>query len=250
MPTSTTYFRSLSLGTCLLLALSSSGRGDEKGWITLLGEGKEQGAWKNPDKRWNIGGDAALDPKNPRHLVPRPGKGVLVNDPPGRVKDLISKETYRDLEAHVEFMISKGSNAGVKMMGKYEIQIADTHGVKRELTGSDCGGIYPRGENKPRYHTIDKGGPPRVNAARAPGEWQTLDIVFKAPRFDAKGKKVTNARFIKVVLNGQVIHDNAEVKYPTGAAWVTKEFPQGPLLLQSDHGPVAFRNVRVRPLKD
>ena len=54
---------------------------------------------------------------------------------------------------------------------------------------TDCGGIYPRAELKPKYHYLDDGVPPRVNAARPAGDWQTLDVVFQAPRFDAAGKK-------------------------------------------------------------
>jgi hypothetical protein len=101
---------------------------------------------------------------------------------------------------------------------------------------------------QPRYHHIDDGVAPRSNAARRSGEWQTLDIVFQAPRFDKQGKKTANARFVKVVLNGQVIHEDVEVECPTGNAWrLSKEVASGPLLLQGDHGPVAFRNVRVRP---
>jgi 3-keto-disaccharide hydrolase len=111
------------------------------------------------------------------------------------------------------------------------------------------GGIYPRAEMLPRYHHIDEGIPPRTNAAKKAGEWQTLDIVFRAPRFDGEGKKIKNARFDKVVLNGQAIHEGVEVKTPTGHAWKQKEVPRGPLLLQGDHGPVAFRNVRVRELE-
>ena len=86
-----------------------------------------------------------------------------------------------------------------------------------------------------------------VNAAKPAGEWQTLDITFRSPRFK-DGKKVRNARFVKVLLNGQVVQEDAEVKYPTGAAWVKPEVERGPLLLQSDHDPVAWRNVRVRLL--
>ena len=149
------------------------------------------------------------------------------------------------LDNHVEFLIPKGSNSGVKLQGLYEIQIRDSWGVKAPK-GSDCGGIYPRAELKPKYHYLDKGVPPRLNACKKPGEWQTLDIRFQAPRFDADGKKTANARFLKVVLNGQVIHDNVEVPTPTGHAWHTQESATGPLLLQGDHGPVAFRNVRVR----
>src|SRR5262249_61960449 len=120
---------------------------------------------------------------------------------------------------------------------------------KKDLTGDSCGGVYPRAEQKPKYHHIDKGVPPRTNAAKPAGEWQTLDITFQAPRFDAAGKKTANARFVKVVLNGQVVHEDVEVSTPTGAAWrLAKEVPSGPLFLQGDHGPVALRNVRLRPL--
>jgi hypothetical protein len=244
-PISDGYFALLAL---LALLVASGARADEKPWITLIGDGGLD-AWKAPAEGWVVGGNAALDAENPRRLVARPGKGVLVNGPKGRLRDLVTKQDFTDLEAHVEFLIPRGSNSGVKMMGKYEIQIADSFATRKKLTGSDCGGIYPRATLKPRYHSIDEGTPPRVNAARKPGEWQTLDIVFKAPRFDdIKGNKVAHARFVKVTLNGQVIHENVEVKYPTGAAWVTKELARGPLLLQADHGPVAFRNVRVRPL--
>ena len=72
--------------------------------------------------------------------------------------------------------------------------------------------------------------------------------MFRAPRFDAENEKVTNAQFEKVVLNGKLIHDHVEVTHPTGHIWRDKEKPTGPLLLQADHGPVAFRNVRLRPL--
>ncbi len=102
----------------------------------------------------------------------------------------------------------------------------------------------------PKYRYLDDGTPPRVNAARPPGDWQTLDVVFRAPRFDASGKKVADARFEKVIMNGQVIHQDAVVKTPTGHAWHNREVSRGPLLLQADHGPVAFRRIRVRPLDD
>src|SRR5207302_1859995 len=100
-----------------------------------------------------------------------------------------------------------------------------------------------------KYHHIDDGIAPRVNACRAPGEWQTLDMIFLAPRFDADGKKTANARMLKVVLNGVLVHDNVEMITPTGGNWDKPEQPTGPFLMQSDHGPVAFRNVKVRPYR-
>lgn len=240
--------------TCLaLLVLSASvclvDAADDKGWTELTPNNFE--AFKPPYTDWVWAGAVKLDEKNPRRLAYTPGKGIAVNGPKGRSRNLVTKQNYRDVECHVEFAIPKGSNSGVKFLGRYEIQILDSFNKPKEkLTGSDCGGIYPRGENRPRYHTIDKGTPPRVNACKAPGAWQSLDVVFRAPRFDAAGKKTENARFIKVVLNGEVIHENIEQPYPTGSAWrLTKEVPEGPLLLQSDHGPVAFRNVRIKPIE-
>jgi hypothetical protein len=87
-----------------------------------------------------------------------------------------------------------------------------------------------------------------VNAAKAAGEWQTLDVVWHSPRFNDKGEKVANAKIVKATLNGQVIHENQELKTPTGSNHTKKETAKGPFMLQADHGPVAFRNVKIRPL--
>ncbi|MCS6850808.1 MAG: DUF1080 domain-containing protein [Gemmataceae bacterium] len=232
----------------VVASVGAAGLADADGWIDLTGGDEPLKHWQDPATEWIIAGDAVLDPQMPRWLEAKPGRGVLVNGPKGRIKNLVTKQKFADIEAHVEFVIPKGSNSGVKFMGLYEIQIVDSHGAK-ELHGHSCGGIYPRAEHLPKYHHIDDGTPPRVNAAKPAGEWQSLDVVFQAPRFDADGKKVRHARFVRVVLNGQLIHENVEVAHPTGAAWrLSRETATGPLLLQADHGAVAFRNVRIRPV--
>ena len=247
----------LGLGFCLFLApwtslaqraMSADGKAKvvDESWIDLTGS-QTLDAWLPNKGAWAFVGAIHLDPDNPKRLAATPGTGVLYNGPTGRAPNLISRETFDDIEAHVEFLIPKGSNSGVKLGGVYEIQIMDTHG-KTTVTGNDCGGIYPRAEAKPKYHHIDDGHPPRTNAALPAGQWQTLDVTFRGPRFDSSGQKVASARFVKVVLNGQVIHEDVEAATPTGSAWVKKETPTGPLLLQADHGPVAFRNVRARHL--
>jgi hypothetical protein len=234
------------IATCLVLLVpgvrASAGEGE---WIPLTGEGLS--AWKQPTGDWFEAADARPDPEKPRFLKGTPGRGVIVNGPEGRTANLYSSETFGDLELHLEFLIPRNSNSGVKLEGLYEIQITDQRKEGR-LTGRDCGGVYPRAELLPRYRYLDDGHAPRVNAARPAGEWQTLDLVFRAPRFDAKGKKVAKARFDKVLLNGMVIHENLELDAPTGHAWRLPEVARGSLMLQADHGPVAFRNVRVRPL--
>jgi hypothetical protein len=241
------------LQTIMATAACFPSHAQELGWLCLTDPSRLQPlslalAWQDDHQDWTVAGAAEPDPGKPRTLIARPGRGVLISSLEGHFefRNLTSRQWFDDLEVHVEFLIPKGSNAGVKLQGLYEIQIRDSHG-KKQPTASDCGGVYPRAELLPRYHTTDQGVPPRTNAAKPAGQWQTLDIRFQAPRFDNDGKKSANARFLKVILNGQVIHEDVELKWPTGHAWRTKpEVPRGPLFLQGDHGPVAYRNVRVR----
>lgn len=230
---------SVLLGSGLL-----AGPNDGDGWIVLS---DNLDAYQPPKGDWFVVGGARMDPKNEKRLAASPGQGVLINGKTGVTDNLVTRDEWGDVEVSLEFMIPRDSNSGVKLQGLYEIQIRDSSKAI-ELSGADCGGIYPRGELKPRYHHLDNGIPPLVNAAKAPGEWQSLEIVFRAPRFDNDGNKIANARFEKVVLNGKLIHDHVEVSHPTGYIWRQKEHAVGPLFFQADHGPVAFRNVRLRPL--
>ncbi len=239
-------FRLHSLASTLIVVLASAACGQETpGWRDLMPD--NLAAWKEPVGDWQQIGAVELDPKNPRKFTAKEGKGVWYNGPKGNAKNLFSKEKFADVEIHLEFNVPKGSNSGIKFHGHYEVQILDSFG-KKTLTGDACGGIYPRAELKPKYTHIDKGIAPKVNACKPPGEWQTLDVVFIAPRFDDAKKKIANARIAKAVLNGQVIHEQQELLTPTGDRWKNAEMREGPLMVQADHGPVAFRNVRVRAI--
>ena len=229
----------------LLMGVAGAAWCAEGEWVDLIGEGMK--GWRTPTGDWMNVGEAVKDPQNETKLATKPGQGILVNGPKGRTRNLFSVLEHGDVEAHIEFMVPKGSNSGIYFVGRYEIQVLDSWGVEK-LKHGDCGGIYQRWDNKrkpPGY----EGQPPRVNASKAPGEWQTFDVVFKAPRFDADGKKIANAVFIKVVHNGQVVHENVEVTGPTRAAAFGDEKPKGPFMFQGDHGPVAYRNMRIRHLK-
>jgi hypothetical protein len=134
-------------------------------------------------------------------------------------------------------MVPKSSNSGVYLMGRYEVQVLDSYGKGKDKkpTKSDLGGIYITSD--PIAENYDP---------KPAGEWQTLDIVFQTPRFDASGKKTADAKFLSVKLNGKEIQKDVDTPKPTGSELSSKEVPTGPILLQGDHGPVAFRNLRVK----
>ena len=231
----------------MLINRPLTGLGSPPEVIELMGDKLD--AWQAKTGEWTQVGSVELDAKNPKKLVAKEGTGVWYNGPKGRTTNLYSKQKFADIELHLEFNIPKGSNTGIKFHGHYEIQIYDSFG-RKDVSGEDCGGIYSRAEIKNNKYThLDKGIAPKVNACKAPGEWQTLDVVFHAPRFDKDGNKTKNAMIVKATLNGQVIHENQELKTPTGDRWQNKEMFEGPLMLQADHGPVAIRNLKVRVLK-
>jgi len=210
-------------------------------------DGKSLDGWKKPTGEWQTAGAVSLNPADPKRFVIQPGEGVLVNGPKGVTTDLLTETEWGDVEAHLEFCIPSKSNSGVYFMGRYEVQVYDSFGVvKDKYPGIECGGIYPRWT---QARGEFEGHSPRVNVSKPPGEWQSFDVVFRAPRFDASGRKIAHAKFVKVVHNGQTIHEDIEVTGPTRAARFEDEKPIGPLMVQGDHGPVAYRNLRIRPLE-
>jgi hypothetical protein len=196
---------------------------------------------------WKIAGDVFYDLNQSGKGKITAGNGILVNDLSGKSKDhLFTNMEHGDIDVELEFMMEKGSNAGIYLQGRYEIQMFDSWGVYPART-TDCGAIYERWDDKrPEGRQGYEGHPPSQNVSKAPGLWQHYRIEFRAPRFDANGKKIENARFLKVVHNGVVIHENVEVTGPTRAAAFQDEKSTGPIMIQGDHGPVAIRNIKYK----
>ncbi len=210
-------------------------------------DGTSLQGWRAPTGDWLVVKSVHLDSADPQKFASVDGEGVMLNGRAGRTSNILSQYEHGDVACRLEFCVPKNSNSGVYFMGRYEIQVFDSWGVDpSKVKHSDCGGIYERWKDDKGY----QGHAPRVNASKKPGEWQTLEVVFRAPRFDAQGKKIANARFVKVVLNGQLIHENVDVTGPTRAATFENdpEAKKGPLMLQGDHGPVAYRNLSLQPL--
>ena len=166
-------------------------------------------------------------------------EGVMAVVP--RTGDIMTTERFTDHFLHLEFMTpdmpeatgqAKG-NSGVFLQGRYEIQVLDSYGIEVPGMG-DCGAIYNQFA-------------PLVNACKPPLEWQSYDVIFRAPRLNDDGEIVENTR-VTVLQNGLVILNNVILSGTTGANIGGGVGEPGPLLLQ-DHGNlVKFRNIWAVPL--
>jgi hypothetical protein len=209
---------------------------------TRLFDGKSLAGWKlrTADRKdtWQVVSEVKLDASDAKKLVGRGTGGaadaVLFRAPVEHGSDIITEKAFGDCELHIEVMVPKDSNSGIYLMGQYEVQVFDSFGKPNDkVEHGDMGGIY----------SVKA---PATNASKAPGEWQTYDIVFRAPRFDAAGKKTANAEFVRVVLNGKPVLEHVEVAKPTGGELPGGEQATGPLMLQGDHGVVAYRNITIK----
>lgn len=146
---------------------------------------------------------------------------LLANPSPGGV-NLISKEKFKDFKVQVEYKLEPKSNSGIYLRGRYEIQVVDDINDTTTEKYLTQGAIYGRKA-------------PDKLASKAPGEWQTMEIVLVSNR-------------VTVTLNGQRIHDNAILGGVTGGALDNDELAPGPLMIQGDHNHVWIRKVVVTPI--
>lgn len=207
-------------------------------------------SFKNPGKNWEVV-ESITGKYDQAKLATTTGIGILHCKPHTngvKSEDLITNFEHGDINISFDFMVPKGSNSGVYLQGQYEVQLFDSWGVAVPKT-HDCGSIYERwdearGKGKEGF----EGHPPRQNASFAPGLWQHMEISFLAPKFDSNGKKIANAKFVKIIQNGLLIHENVEVLAPTRGALLSNEIARGPIRIQGDHGQVAFKNMKLELL--
>lgn len=199
-------------------------------------------AFQPTTANWQIAGNAYADRNVPQMLEAVPGKGVLANisDPKNRAH-LFTVMEHGDIELELDVMMAKESNSGIYFQGRYELQLQDSWGKKEQPKYGDIGGIYQRTDTV--RNVGYEGSAPAVNASKAPGLWQHLRIIFQAPRFDSQGRKTANARFLKVYVNGSLVQNNFEVSGPTRSAGFKDEKPRGPIMIQGNHGRVAFKDI-------
>jgi hypothetical protein len=173
--------------------------------------------WGRPQRLFNGEYLLGWHPRDDRH----PGcwsvaRGELVVTPP--CVDLVTDDVFGDFLLHTEFSYPAGSNSGIYLRGRYEVQIEDDNGLA--LDPLRLGGVYGFIA-------------PAVDASRPAGQWQTLDVALV-------GRRVT------VTLNGTTVIDGQDIPGITGGALDSDEAAPGPIMLQGDHGPIRFRNLTIR----
>jgi hypothetical protein len=182
---------------------------------------------------WTIG-KATLDLSDSTRLIITKDGDEMINA--GKGVEIYTEETYGDVHVELEFMIPKNGNSGIHFMGEYEVQIWDSYKKPVILANQWMGTIVATKE-------------PEIHVEKSGGEWQKYVIDFRAPRFDSKGSKTENARFVRVELNGHVILENVEVLSPTPVNLTGKESSKGPLMLQGFAGAVAYRGIKIVPVE-
>ncbi len=210
----------------------------------------DMSAFRPIKENWSIVGGVSANIDQVNTTTTETGMGILSCKHEmgkyGTDKDLLTVMEHGDLDLDLDFMMAKGSNSGIYLQGRYEIQLYDSWG-KKTAKYNDLGGIYERwDDSKSDGLKGYEGIAPRLNVAKAPGLWQNMKISFQAPRFDAAGKKISNAKILSVILNGILIHENVEITGPTRGPLFDNEVSKGPIRFQGDHGNVAFRNVKYK----
>lgn len=202
--------------------------------------------FKSTSSNWKIVGNAIADRTKKKTFTSTKGTGVLLNTPNKEAKgNIFSNFEHGDIELELDVMMPLESNSGIYFQGRYEIQLLDSWGVTKPKY-SDIGGVYQRwNKDAEKGKQGYEGTSPKVNAAKAPGLWQHLKVIFHAPKFDSAGKKIKNAWFEEVRLNDLLLHENVEVTGPTRGG-NAKEVASAPFMIQGDHGPVAFKNIKYK----
>ena len=177
---------------------------------------------------WRIAGNVFMDWLTEDKYSITDGKNVLVNEF-GKKGSLVTTLEHGDLDIKMDFMLSKGARAALLFQGTHPLQLADSWNV--DGVNSEGLGIIPA--------TADSVALPSINACRAPGLWQHLYVSYQAPRFDTSGKKISNAVFKEVRLNGKRIQQNVEV---TG----DDKAERSAFVIDARRGAVAFQNIQYK----
>ena len=169
---------------------------------------------------------------NEMSLVEEGSGAILVNGKDWANTSNIMANLYtEDCIVKVEFLLPKESSASLFILSRYAVNIVDSS-HKHELNANDMGGVV--------------GVPPLVNASGKPGEWQTLEVKFRSPRYNEAGTKIDNALFLEVRINDQLVQENVIAKHFSEGSLFNWEQPDGRAVIRASKGQIAIRNFDVR----
>ena len=174
------------------------------------------------------------------NVIGSKGASVLFKDAQEE-EDLVSQGFFSDSQISFEFMLAKDARAQVYLQGRYAINLTNV-ASQQILTHQDAGGLDARIKDSLQADGVA----PLVNGAKSAGEWQRMDIKFRAPRFDDARNKVENALFIEVSLNGEIVQQNTLATGVTQSSRYGWEDQFGPLIIANVNGAVALRAFDIR----
>ncbi len=207
---------------------------DEEGWLRLTYGDATQG-WEQTG--WELVA-AEPHPDDPTRFQVGPGNSHLTNTAVDEPSHFVSRSVFQDATIHADFTLPVDGEAVLWIHGSYGILLKDSQFDDR-LTPRHCGAIV----GGPGFEGIA----PSLFAYQGPHQLHELDIEFRAPRFDERGQKVENARFVSIHLNDQLLHEDVELPRPSHGALQYGETDAGPIVFQGDGTQVAIGNIRVRP---
>jgi len=196
------------------------------------------------NEHWKMLSGVEAIPKKKKLTLSSETGGILTSLGGKNAGYLKTKDEYGDCHIVAEIMIPHKGNAGIYVQGSYEIQVFDS--FKKKLSYNSIGAVYHRWDDK--HKKGYEGVPPLVDAAKPAGEWQEIEILFRAPRMAPDGSVLEFPIFLEVKVNGQLVQENAVVKGYTRSSPVKTFNEKAPLYFQGDHGPVAIRKFTIQEM--
>ncbi len=205
---------------------------EEQGWLRLC-YGDAFQLWQGDG--WKLV-DVDLDAADPTKLATRDGVNALIGPESGG-SAFACKLPFGDVRLRFDFLLPKDGRAALRIMNRYDVLLAATPD-ERVTTTASCGAILPG----PGFAGVAPVNP----CFRSPGEWHGMDLTFRAPRFDASGMKIANARLVNAMVDGVLVHDETEFPGPSDGE-ARDEVAEAPFSFRVLQGRVALNSIRAKP---
>jgi len=210
--------------------------------IALTPQNHNINLWKSSSYEWKPVANAWLD-RIGDTIATTSGVGMLYfKNIPHHKSMLFSTFEHSDCDLHLEVLLPPNGESGIYLQGKYKININDSYDDIVATTMHTLGSVGGSAKAEDNFQGII----PMANMANPAGAWNTIDVQFQAPKFNWSNKKVSNAIFLSVKVNGVEVHKNVEIPAISTGSELNQETISGPLMLENAATGVVFRNIIMK----